>query len=215
MGQRATDYPAGFAAVPQPLPVPFRGWVAVPQTNTEIDQRASQDHAAFPADTAVTAPPSGFVLGRGQPGGPIQLRGARPAFGVPNGRRVVAGPHHTPAGDGKQGCEPRLGQQLRDVGLSSLQLLLEAGQQPEIGREDLPGAHRIWAWQRVPGGGDQPVSDRATHPQAVGGGEADEPGRPEGGEPMRVSEVLRNQPAHPVLSTFGNAKVKPGKQRSS
>ena len=27
-------------------------------------------------------------MGRGQPGGPIQLRGARPAFGVPNRRRA-------------------------------------------------------------------------------------------------------------------------------
>jgi hypothetical protein len=48
--QRAGDDPAALAAGLQPGGVAFRGRVAQSQPDTEVDQRAAQLHAAFPAD---------------------------------------------------------------------------------------------------------------------------------------------------------------------
>ena len=47
--------------------------VTMPQADTEVDQRAAEFDAAFPADAAVAAATGGFVLHRGQPGRPVQL----------------------------------------------------------------------------------------------------------------------------------------------
>ena len=64
MRHRTGDHPTVLAAGPQSLPVPFRGRLAQPQPDAEVDQRPAQLHAAFPADRPVAAPAGGLVLGR-------------------------------------------------------------------------------------------------------------------------------------------------------
>jgi hypothetical protein len=146
---RAADHAAVFAAGPQLLAVPLRGRVAVPQTDTEIDQGPSQRHAAFPADAAVAASSRGLILDWGQAGGAIQLRGARPPIQIPDRGRVVRSPHCRAAGHGEQRRERGLRQQCGDRGFCNLHLLIEAGQQAEIGREDLAGSGSARGRQRL------------------------------------------------------------------
>jgi hypothetical protein len=50
---RAADDAAVLAAGLQPGGVPLRGRFAMPQADTEIDQRPAQRDAAFPADPAI------------------------------------------------------------------------------------------------------------------------------------------------------------------
>jgi len=59
------------------------GLIAVPQPDTEIDQRAAEFDAAFPADATVSAASGGFVLHRGQPRRPVQLAGPGHRGGSP------------------------------------------------------------------------------------------------------------------------------------
>ena len=102
-----------------------------------------------------------------------------------------------------------------ELGLGRVDLRGELGQQVQIGGQNLPGDGRVRRGQRVAGGRDEPFGQRPANLEAADGGEPDEPGGAQRGEPVgSVNSAAMSLPTL-VPSTSGRTSVSPGKARSS
>ena len=185
----------------------------MPQSDPEVDQRAPEFDATFPADRAVPAAAGGLLLRRGQAPGPVKLRGDWPTGWVTDRGTVVAGPHHTPAGNYGQRPERGLRQQqaVRVSGVSDLGV--EVGQQRQVAASTC----RATAPQGPGSAFRRPHKRSATAVRTYrsGGGEPDEPSHAEPGQPVGSAKSAAINPPTLVPNTSGSANVNPGKQRSN
>ena len=173
---------------------PWRPGQRKPQAQAEVDQRAAQFDAAFPADRPVTAPTCRLVLGRGQPGRAVDLAWAGPTVRVAERGGVIRDTDHTPAGHGGQRRERAVRQQDRQFLLGSARSRPPARAAAPDRRPTPARPPRPRGRQRVTRRRDQPFSDRPAHLQPASGSEPHKPSH----HRARPAAPGRRTPAQPT-----------------
>ena len=174
--------------------------VVEPQADAEVDQGAAQLDAAFAADAAVAAAAGRLVLGRGQPGGPVELPAVRASGPGRRARRRSWRPARTPQpGTLVRVRERARRQQPGEVGLGGDDLA-RRGRRAGPGRRPGPAGRRR---RRAVGSASRAAATsrsatRRTTCRPRGAAKPDEPGR----RPARPAGPGRRsgrRPAGPTL----------------